>query len=212
MANDENASGESKISESSTAIVIALILFFPLGLYWMWKYPNWPTGNKWAVTGGIAVVALIGALTDDGKQTEPDTDASTTVTEQSVAKETPVAQPDENSIGEKPARSSYEAKKSGGVFGKDKSITFDLAPMISREVVLKDFKWDQDLSTLAVISFKLTWHDSLNPGKRWSYTVYDSDGAKLRTAALIVPTMRVGDTIKTSVNVPEGGSRVFIHY
>ena len=156
---------------------------------------------------------MIGVATDDEEQKDHQpSNPSTTVTEQPVAKEKPIAKPDENAISEESDRRSYEAKKSGGLFGKDKSITFDLAPMISREVLLKDFKWDQDLSTLAVISFKLTWHDSLNPGKRWSYTVYDSDGAKLRTAALIVPTMRVGDTIKTSVNVPEGGSRVFIHY
>lgn len=78
MTDNEHASSEPKRSESTTGIVLALIFFFPLGLYWMWKFPNWPTRNKWAVTGGIAVLLLIGAFTDDGQQAEPQTDDVTT--------------------------------------------------------------------------------------------------------------------------------------
>ena len=93
MADNEQASSEPKSSESTTGIVLALIFFFPLGLYWMWKYPNWPTGNKWAVTGGIAVLALIGALTDDGEQAEPqEGDVTTTVSTKPAVKDTPVQQ------------------------------------------------------------------------------------------------------------------------
>ena len=88
MADNEQASSEPKSSESTTGIVLALIFFFPLGLYWMWKYPDWPVGRKWAISGGVAALLLIGLLADDEKQTDQQvSDASNAVAEKTVADE-----------------------------------------------------------------------------------------------------------------------------
>ena len=32
---------------STTAIVLALIFFFPLGFYWVYNQPGWSVGKKW---------------------------------------------------------------------------------------------------------------------------------------------------------------------
>ncbi len=47
--------------KSNIAIIIALILFFPLGIYWMWKESNWKKPVKIVITGffAICVIAMI---------------------------------------------------------------------------------------------------------------------------------------------------------
>ena len=60
MAENEQASSEPKISESTTGIVLVLIFFFPLGFYWIWKQPTWTTNkrSKFAIAGFVWVVML----------------------------------------------------------------------------------------------------------------------------------------------------------
>lgn len=41
------------------AIIVFLVVFFPVGLYLMWKYANWSKVAKWIVTASIGVLVVI---------------------------------------------------------------------------------------------------------------------------------------------------------
>ncbi len=49
-------------------IILFLIIFFPVGLYLMWKHGGWSNLTKWIVTGVVALVA-IGTAFDDSETT-----------------------------------------------------------------------------------------------------------------------------------------------
>lgn len=61
-------SNENVKSKSNVAIIIALILFFPLGLFWMWKNSNWKKVIKIIITVFFVFYTVlfvaIGATTD----------------------------------------------------------------------------------------------------------------------------------------------------
>jgi hypothetical protein len=42
----------------NVGIIALLILFFPVGLYLMWKYARWSQAAKWSVTGVIIVCGI----------------------------------------------------------------------------------------------------------------------------------------------------------
>lgn len=41
------------------AVVLTLVLFFPLGLYWMWRDGHWSPRARWIVTGIAAALVLL---------------------------------------------------------------------------------------------------------------------------------------------------------
>lgn len=41
---------------SNWKVVTALVLFFPLGLYWMFKYTDWPDKTKWIISSFFALI------------------------------------------------------------------------------------------------------------------------------------------------------------
>src|SRR5699024_11081857 len=51
--------------ESNWFIVLLLLLFFPVGLYLMWRYSGWNKGPKWIITVIFAVLLLINTGGDD---------------------------------------------------------------------------------------------------------------------------------------------------
>jgi hypothetical protein len=60
-------------------IIALLILFFPAGLYLMWRHTNWNKRVKWGITGFFALMFLIGAVTPDSTTTPtPNTNSQTT--------------------------------------------------------------------------------------------------------------------------------------
>ena len=54
---------------SSGAVVAALLLFFPLGLFWMWRDQRWSSGLRWTVTAFASLILLIGAFSSPPKTT-----------------------------------------------------------------------------------------------------------------------------------------------
>ena len=58
--NNPVSTASTKPPRSTGAIVAALVLFFPLGLYWMWKGRAWSPKVRWIVTAGLGV-ALVAA-------------------------------------------------------------------------------------------------------------------------------------------------------
>lgn len=55
---------KKKWYQKTGGIIALLILFFPAGLYLMWKYTKWPKVAKWVVTGVFALFVIGGALND----------------------------------------------------------------------------------------------------------------------------------------------------
>jgi len=55
--------------EKTGWIIALLILFFPAGLFLMWKYTNWNKTVKWVVTGVFAFFVLVSAVTPDNTTT-----------------------------------------------------------------------------------------------------------------------------------------------
>ena len=54
---------------STTAIVLALIFFFPLGFYWVYNQPGWSVGKKWLFVIPVLLI-LPGAFQDAQKEEE----------------------------------------------------------------------------------------------------------------------------------------------
>jgi hypothetical protein len=46
-------------------IILFLVVFFPVGLYLMWKYSDWSPKTKWIVTGVLLFFVFIIGITDD---------------------------------------------------------------------------------------------------------------------------------------------------
>lgn len=55
----QKGQSKSKWSHSQTGIIVWLIIFFPVGLYLMWRYAGWSTKAKGIVTGGFVLVWII---------------------------------------------------------------------------------------------------------------------------------------------------------
>lgn len=53
---------KKKWYQSTVGIIILLILFFPVGLYLMWRYASWNKTAKWIVSGVMAFFILVSAL------------------------------------------------------------------------------------------------------------------------------------------------------
>lgn len=53
---------KKKWYQGNAAIIAFLVLFFPVGLYLMWKHANWNKTVKWIVTGVFAFIILVNAI------------------------------------------------------------------------------------------------------------------------------------------------------
>jgi hypothetical protein len=104
-------------------------------------------------------------------------------------------------------------KRAGGLFSKSASVSIELAPDVSQDIELKEITWGEGSN----ISFKITVR--IVDGRKFKYTVYEDDGAKLGMYTLILPfRYETGETLKTLVNIRDHsdsdklGARVLIHY
>lgn len=62
---------------SNVGIVVLLILFFPVGLYLMWKYANWNKRIKLGISGFFLILLIVGALSPDSKKAESPSSSAT---------------------------------------------------------------------------------------------------------------------------------------
>lgn len=72
-------------------IILALILFFPAGLFLMWRYATWSKTVKWAVTGFFALCWLIGTIANASGSTQQNASQSSPTA--LVATQAPTATP-----------------------------------------------------------------------------------------------------------------------
>ena len=66
--------------QKTWGIVALLILFFPVGLYLMWKHASWNKTAKWIVTGVFAFFVLVSAFSPDSTKTSNTATQNTTPT------------------------------------------------------------------------------------------------------------------------------------
>ncbi|MEP0872907.1 hypothetical protein NDA01_24115 [Trichocoleus desertorum AS-A10] len=57
-------------SDSPALIVVMLIVFFPLGLWSMWRYAKWPNKTKGIVTGAVVAIALVAGVASPDEETQ----------------------------------------------------------------------------------------------------------------------------------------------
>lgn len=78
----------------SVWVILALILFFPLGLFLMWFKTDWSRTVKWAVTGVLGVILVLGIIasttsstknTYQGSKSQPEQPKATTLPAQSLS-------------------------------------------------------------------------------------------------------------------------------
>lgn len=58
----------SKWYQKDPFIILLLVVFFPVGLYLMWKYSDWNPKAKWVVTGVLLFFPSIIGVTDEGSE------------------------------------------------------------------------------------------------------------------------------------------------
>jgi hypothetical protein len=61
--------------QKSSGIVILLIIFFPVGLYLMWKNELWTKKTRWIVTGILAIIFIVTASNDRSRNSGSESDS-----------------------------------------------------------------------------------------------------------------------------------------
>ncbi|MBI4098202.1 MAG: hypothetical protein HY426_04155 [Candidatus Levybacteria bacterium] len=62
---------DKKWYQNNLVIIALLILFFPVGLFLMWKYAGWNKTVKWIITAVFALAIVGGALSPSKSNTTP---------------------------------------------------------------------------------------------------------------------------------------------
>lgn len=76
-------------THSIGAVIVALIVFFPLGLYWMWRDRLWGGTTRWMVTAAAAVLVVGVAATPS----QPPTETTRSVAAATIPSKSPSAAP-----------------------------------------------------------------------------------------------------------------------
>lgn len=98
---------KKKWYQSTGWIIALLILFFPVGLFLMWKYTNWNKAVKWVVTGVFAFAVLVNAV---GGSNSTSTTSNTQNTTPTVSQETEPTQPESTTgQGQQPTQAPAKA-------------------------------------------------------------------------------------------------------
>lgn len=84
---ETNSEHKKKWYQTTAGIIALLILFFPAGLYLMWRHANWNKTAKWIITGVFGFFVLVSALTNNTKT------ASTTTSQPTQAPQQQAVQP-----------------------------------------------------------------------------------------------------------------------
>lgn len=68
---------KKKWYQGNAAIIAFLILFFPVGLYLMWKHAKWNKSVKWIITGLFAFSLLVNAVSGNKTSSTTTTNSQT---------------------------------------------------------------------------------------------------------------------------------------
>lgn len=79
---------KKKWYQTSAGIIALLILFFPAGLYLMWRHADWNKTAKWVVTGAFGFLFFVSAITNNTKTENSITTQPTQVPQQKAVEPT----------------------------------------------------------------------------------------------------------------------------
>lgn len=72
--------GENPPLAQNTGVVIGtLILFFPLGIYFLWRYTDWDKRLKWGLSVGIPLMMLFGAMQEPSQSNSSSSNGGTSI-------------------------------------------------------------------------------------------------------------------------------------
>lgn len=111
---------KKKWYQSTGGIIALLILFFPVGLYLMWKHATWNKTVKWIVTGVFAFIIFVNAIggsnsSSPTSNTQKGIPTASPVTEAPVqpteSTEQQIQQPTKSPVKTKPTAVPTQAKQ-----------------------------------------------------------------------------------------------------
>lgn len=76
---------DKKWYKNPIVIIALLVLFFPVGLFLMWKYANWNKAVKWVITGVFALLVISSATSSKNTKSESTTQTNSPQAQQQVA-------------------------------------------------------------------------------------------------------------------------------
>ncbi|KKQ73706.1 MAG: Surface lipoprotein-related protein [Candidatus Woesebacteria bacterium GW2011_GWB1_38_5b] len=80
--------------QKTGGIIALLVLFFPIGLFLMWKYADWGNKTKWIITSAFGLLFVIGRFSGGDDVNKDKTNPQvTTETSQSVSELKPTEAP-----------------------------------------------------------------------------------------------------------------------
>jgi hypothetical protein len=79
MENQSNL----KWYQKTSGVIVLLILFFPVGLYLMWKNELWSKQTRWIVTGVFALMVIANASNSNSNNLENSSNSNSTENNQS---------------------------------------------------------------------------------------------------------------------------------
>lgn len=174
-------------------IILLLIIFFPAGLFLMWKYTKWNKKVKWAITGFFAFILFIGAITPDSKE----------IKQQSGVASTPAPVVSEEKQEQKPVRALEKIENTLSKY--DAEVT-----MWSGD----DFATEDNAPYNLVVNFPFNNIYECDNAKRMSFDIFkalyeDNDiRPKLSRVLITVPySLRV--SLGASDGTPMGEKKTF---
>lgn len=79
---------EVKWYQKPTSIIILLIIFFPIGLYLMWKNELWTKQTRWIVTGVITALIIANSGNNNSESSSGSNISSSSSSSSSSSKKT----------------------------------------------------------------------------------------------------------------------------
>jgi hypothetical protein len=179
---------------SPTLVGLAIVFFFPAGLFLLWRHPTLSRSRTWWWVGGIWSLLALGAAINGGRDKKSPA-ATPAVARASADAEKPKGRPTRARPSPTRAEGSKEEKsyKVSKGWGRG-SITIELPEGRDLGIEFADF----ELSFVGTLRYTLVWHASRGGDvndMRW--TSYDSRGVKLNGSHLDCgETIRSGEPTK----------------
>jgi hypothetical protein len=125
MNKNENKKDKRRWYQNSGGAILFLILFFPVGIYLMWRYTDWSNKVKWVVTSIFVLIFVISAFATD---TDVDNQSNDNAQEMTIEES-------EESKEKEESEAEQENKKQNS---SDESLEYKLAVINSGGYVSED--------------------------------------------------------------------------
>lgn len=168
---DKKPAPDQDANREPWKVALAIALFFPLGLYWLWKHPTLSKRKTWW-RGAVAyavIISILGAVDDRTKSRSRKQGQSLS------------SRNDDSSVAD--SDRTYKVKR--GVFGD--SVTVVTGGDVGLNLELSGIKWDGPK-----LKMRVKWIRGDRPPWRYNVTAYDAKEEVVQTAFLSCPLVKEG--------------------